>query len=242
MRLLTLILAGLLLPALSAASGVNLGVGADVEAAIAITERGKGTWTVEAENPGSIPIHGRFLLAVTRGGETTFTAWSDTITLQPGEAASRVLSTPPSVNGTGTLTFQYGAYRTPSRTVDVLSREDPSADGRNASGLAIPAVRAYPERVRVMVAAPVGEEVFVTVHDGSTRIFAQRHVTVSGGVEAVDVPVHPRLASDATLHVTVHTRDGGAATTVVRSVPVLTGVERVLWTFLERLGVAHVFT
>lgn len=227
-RIAAVLAAALLIPGLAVGAGVDLGVAPATDAAITLTEEDGRAWTVEAENPGSAPVHGRLHVAVAANNTTTFTAWSDTLTLQPGDAAARTLSVPPGVRGRGTITFRYGAHTTPPVNVTVPAL-------RNASPLDIPVVRAYPGRVRVGVDAPAGEQVVVTVHDGSTRIFAQQRAANGGGTTYVDVPVHPPLKGSATLHVTAHTPDGGYGRTVVRDVDVLTGVSRVVWQVLDSL-------
>lgn len=234
MRRLTAALFALLVPALASGAGVDLGVGADIEAAMTVTERQPGMWTVEARNPGSVPVHGRFHLSVDRNNTTMFTAWSDMLTLQPGDAVSRVLSTPPPVSGRGAITFRYGAGATPPEHVDAAARPD-------ASPLTISRVRAYPERVAVAVDAPSGREVFVTVHDGSTRIFAQQQA-LSDGTARVSVPAHPSLAGDVELTVTAHTAGRRYSHTVSRDVAVRTGVSRLVAEVGDMLAASPVFT
>lgn len=229
------LLAILLFPSAAAAAGVSLGVAEDIDAAMTVTERDAGVWTVEAHNTGSGPIHGRVHLAVTRNGTTVFTVWSDLVTLQPGEAVSRTLSAPPSVSGDGAMTFRYGAYTTPPQTVEVIPRP-------NASSLTITTVWAFPERVRVGVDAPPGRTVFVTVGDGSTRVFAQQHVRTGAGRTLVTVPVHPRLEGEAALTVTAHTGDGRYSTTVTRETPVRTGLAGMVWNLVDWVAASRVFT
>lgn len=218
----------LLLSVTVGGSGVSLGVVQDTAATATITEQGENAWTVEAQNTGSAPVHGRFHLAVKQNNTTTFTAWSDMVTLQPGAAATRTLAAPPRRSGDGTITFRYGAHTTPPHHVDVTRQ-------RNASPLAIPLVRAYTERVRVGVDAPPGRTVFVTVRDGSTRLFAQQRVDAREGTTAVDVPVHPRLQGATTLHVTAHTRDGRYSYTTSQRVVVRTGIEYVFWRAVDAI-------
>lgn len=233
MRRVLLLLLPIVLASTAAGAGIDIGVDPSAAGELLLVGGQDGTpaATVEARNPGSVPLTGRVRMDVMANGTRIFRAWSTPVVLQPGAAAARTLAyTGPAANATYTaeIRLHYGANVTPPVTRSITP---PRA---TADRFRLTAVRASSRAVRVDVVAPDNvDRMHVTVDGPGTRRFAQR--TVDQGAGSVRVPYHPRLRGPTDLRVTVMDADGAYRSTRTVTVTPADGIVAGMRSMLDTL-------